>query len=234
LERALEDERIPVFDGFIGSRRPFFSPASLIHEDAAPGRSWTRVWKVHGSVNWQWAILEDGSTRIVRGDESTGGELILPSFYKYDESRKQPYVAMLDRFSRVLTAREDTVLFTIGYSFADQHVNDVIFDALDTHERLHVFALQFSDPEPEHELVTRAKSRSNLLVLGPTTAFIGGTGGEWELPEPVDDRTADLLDIPFDSEGAPMADHHALRGRFRLGDFYWFGRFLDVIAGADA
>jgi hypothetical protein len=45
LERALEDERVPVFDGFVGSRRPFFSAASLLHEESAPGRYWTRVWK---------------------------------------------------------------------------------------------------------------------------------------------------------------------------------------------
>ena len=31
LERGFEDERVSVFDGFVGSRRPFFSSASLTH-----------------------------------------------------------------------------------------------------------------------------------------------------------------------------------------------------------
>jgi hypothetical protein len=87
LERALEDERVPAFDGFVGSRRPFFSAASLQHADAAPGRRWTRLWKVHGSINWSWSESSDGVPRIVRAEEHGGGELIFPSLHKYDESR---------------------------------------------------------------------------------------------------------------------------------------------------
>lgn len=234
LERALEDERVPIFDGFVGSRQPFFSAASLIHDAAAPGRQWTRLWKVHGSVNWARETMRNGTRRIVRGAENTDGELILPSFYKYDESRKQPYVAMLDRLGRVLTGREDTLLLTIGYSFGDQHINEVLFDALDARERMHIIALQFSDPPVEHELVKRAARRQNLLVYGPTTATVGGVSGEWHLVEPVDERTAGLLDIPFDSDAEPAVDKAPVTGRFRLGDFYWLGRFLDQIAGTDA
>lgn len=234
LERALEDERVPIFDGFVGSRRPFFSAASLAHEDAAPGRQWTRLWKIHGSVNWTRQTMRDGTRRIVRGGEDTVGELILPSFHKYDESRKQPYVAMLDRLGRVLTGREDTVLITVGYSFGDQDINAVLFDALDVRERMHIVALQFSDPPVEHDLVKRAERRQNLLVYGPTTATVGGVRGEWHLIEPVDERTAGLLDIPFDSDAEPAVDKAPITGRFRLGDFYWLGRFLDQIAGADA
>lgn len=234
LERALEDERVPIFDGFVGSRQPFFSAASLSHEDAAPGRQWTRLWKIHGSVNWAGQTMRDGTRRIVRGTENAGGELILPSFHKYDESRKQPYVAMLDRLGRVLTSREDTVLITIGYSFGDQHINEVLFDALDVRDRMHIIAMQFADPPPDHELVKRAERRHNLLVYGPTTAIVGGVSGQWHLVEPVDERTAGLLDVPFDSDAEPAVDKAPVTGRFRLGDFYWFGRFLDQIAGTDA
>ena len=178
--------------------------------------------------------MRDGTRRIVRGEEGAEGELILPSFYKYDESRRQPYVAMLDRLGRVLSAREDTVLVTIGYSFGDQHINAVLFDALDARERMHIVALQFSDPPDEHELAKRARRRQNLLVYGPTTAIVGGVSGEWHLIDPVDQQTAALLDIPFDSDGEPALDKVSVSGRFRLGDFYWFGRFLDQIAGTDA
>jgi hypothetical protein len=149
------------------------------------------------------------------------------------KTREQPYVAMLDRLGRVLTAREDTILVTVGYSFSDQHINEVIFDALDARERLHLFALQFSDPQDEQELVKRALRRRNILVYGPASAVVGGVRGSWRLIEPVDDRTADLLDVPFDSDAGPDAASAPVTGRFRLGDFHWFGRFLDGIAGAD-
>lgn len=78
FERALEDEWVPIFDGFVGAYRPFFSPASLAREPMAPGRRWTRLWKIHGSVTWAVAQAAEGE-RIVRGEEQESGELILPS-----------------------------------------------------------------------------------------------------------------------------------------------------------
>lgn len=230
IERGLEDERVSLFDGFVGSREPFFSAASLVSDEAAPARGWARLWKIHGSVNWSRRPQPDGSTRIVRGAETDSGELILPSFHKYDESRKQPYVAMLDRLGRFLTAREDAVLITLGYSFGDQHINEVIFEALDAQPRVHVIALQFSDPSDDDELVRRARRRQNLIIYAPTVAVVGGTKGGWRLVEPVEDRTADLLDIPFDSDAEPDPQVASVTGEFRLGDFAWFARFLDGIA----
>jgi hypothetical protein len=233
LERGLEDQRVPVFDGFVGSRRPFFVAGSLVRDDAAPGRSWARLWKIHGSINWSRQTLRDGSTRVVRGDESDTGELILPSFHKYDESRKQPYVAMLDRLGRFLTAREDTVLFTLGYSFGDQHINEVLFEALDLQPRVHVVALQFADVAFDSELLRRARQHQNLVVFGPSQAVVGGVVGDWQLLEPVDDATARLMDVPFDTDGIPDPNTASLTGRFRLGDFNYFAAFLDEIAGPD-
>ena len=234
LERALEDLRVPVFDGFVGSRRPFFLPASLAHDDAAPGRRWARLWKIHGSVNWAWETSSDGEKRIVRGEEQPGGELILPSYEKYEQSRKQPYIAILDRLSRVLTARDDCLLVTVGYSWGDQHVNEVLFDALDTRERMHIVALQHSDPPAASDLHQAALRRANLLVLAPNTGIVGGVLGSWQLSDPVDDRTAELLDVPFDSDAVPERDELAVSGKFRLGKFEWFGRFLDQIAASSA
>lgn len=230
LERGLEDARIPVFDGFVGSREPFFEPASLAHEDDAPGRRWSRLWKIHGSINWHRPDRVDG--RVVRTDETATGELIFPSLHKYDESRKQPFVAMLQRLADVLHRREETVLFVLGYAWGDDHINDVIFDALATRERTHVFALQYEELSSDHELIKRAESRHNLIVYGPDTAVIGGMRRPWRLLEPVDTRTADLLDVPFDSDAQP-ANEPAVSGRLRLGDFAWFNRFLDEIAAHD-
>lgn len=229
LERALEDKLVPFFDGFVGGRRPFFASASLLHEEMAPARAWARLWKIHGSVTWTWQEQADGSRRIARGSEGSAGELIFPSLYKYDESRKQPYVAILDRLARALTRREGGLLIAIGYSFSDQHINEVLFEALDIRPTTHVVALQYTDPDEGSELDRRARRHHNLLVYGPERAIIGGTSGSWHLLEEVDYQTADLLDVPFDSD-AVMDDSPGLTGRFRLGDFVWFCRFLEGIA----
>lgn len=228
LERALEDERVPVFDGFTGGRMPFFLAATPTGDDE-PGRGWTRLWKIHGSVTWMWHEPAGQRARIIRGPEHAGGELILPSFHKYDESRRQPYASMLDRLGRVLGDREDTLFITIGFSFGDEHLNAVVFDTLEARPRLSVVALQHNDPAPDHELVRRAERHSNLLVYSPGRAIVGSRAGEWRLQEPVDEKTAALLDIPFDSDAKPEKDDVAATGRFRLGDFRWFARFLDTL-----
>jgi hypothetical protein len=227
LERALEDEWVPVFDGFIGARRPFFSPASLAREAMAPGRRWTRLWKLHGSVTW---ALDDRGTlgkRIVRGEEQESGELILPSLLKYDESRKQPYVAMTDRLRRVLADREDAILVTAGYSFGDQHINEVIFEALDANPRLHVFALCFEDPAGA--LAEAATRRTNILALGPNKAIVGGQEGTWALHDP--STFAGRLAGIFVPTGNPSETTQP--GELRLGDFNVFCALLDLVAGSD-
>jgi hypothetical protein len=233
LERGFEEERAPVFDGFVGSRRPFFSTSSLIRPEAAPARNWTRLWKIHGSVNWQWEKEHSGGKRIVRGAEGTEGELIFPSVHKYDESRKQPYVAILEHLRRVLDRDTETLLITAGYSFGDEHINEVIFDALEVRDRTHVVALQFDELSDEHDLVKTAERRHNVIVYGPKTAVVRGNRAGWRLIEPVSDPTRNLLDIPFDSDAEPDKDKVSLTGRMRLGDFVVLARFLDSIAGND-
>jgi len=233
LERGFEEERAPIFDGFVGSRHPFFSTASLLHPEAAPGRNWTRLWKIHGSVNWHWEKEPNDGKRIVRGAEGTEGELIFPSVHKYDESRKQPYVAMLEHLRHVLDRDTETLLVTAGYSFGDEHINEVIFDALEVRDRTHLIALQFEEGSDEHDLIKTAKRRHNVIVYGPKTAVVRGTRAGWRLNEPVSDPTRYLLDIPFDSDGEPDKDKVSLTGRMRLGDFAALARFLDSIAGSD-
>lgn len=117
LETALEAERALSFDGFVGCNTPFFCHETLTRPEAAPGSNWIRLWKVHGSINWQLATV-DGRKRVVRTTPQAEGEMIMPSHHKYDESRKQPYTALLDRLRKVME-RDDTILFVCGYSFSD-------------------------------------------------------------------------------------------------------------------
>jgi hypothetical protein len=230
FERALEGEWIPIFDGFVGAYRPFFSPASLTREPMAPGRRWTRLWKIHGSVTWSIAQAAD-SERIVRGEEQESGELILPSLRKYEESRKQPYVAMMDRLRRVLGEREDAILVSCGYAFRDQHINEVIFDALDANPRLHVFALCHSDPPADSPLLKAARARPSILVFGRTMAVVGAREGTWELQDPALHPTR--LDGIFEKTGTG-AGGATITGDLKLGDFKALCGLLNQISGRDA
>jgi hypothetical protein len=230
FERAFGVARVPAFDGFVGTYHPFFYPECLDDDDLLPNSKWIRLWKLHGSVNW---CLEDGTVdkRIIRSDRPASGELILPSHRKYDESRKQPYMAYMDRLSRILNS-EHALLIACGYSFSDEHINALLYGALDNRNTANIIALQFQDLKTTDKLIDAAVRRSNLTVLGPNGGVISGTWGLWQLTQPVDNKTHSFMDSGFDSnalpedEGSPAASSADLKGRMRLGDFNWFCRFL--------
>jgi hypothetical protein len=114
IEAAFEDFKIPYFDGFIGNLRAPFR-TSLI--EPLPGADcmpafFIRLWKLHGSLNWEW----DANHIIYRcGRAIDQSAAIYPSDTKYDESCRMPFVVLQDRFRRALHHPETLVLVT-GYS----------------------------------------------------------------------------------------------------------------------
>ncbi len=234
IERSLESAHIPVFDGFVGSSEPFFFSDSLDREEIIPPTSWVRLWKIHGSVNWK-IVKRSHEQRIVRTEQLGTGEMILPSHRKYDESRKQPYLALLDRFARVLN-QDHALLITCGYSFSDEHINAIIFNNLDNRPTTHVISLQFDDLSTNQQLVGWAERKSNLTVLGPNSGVICGRLGTWRLLQPVNDKSSAFMDIAFDSKACSEADgtvnnsnSENLTGMMRLGDFNWLGKLLTTM-----
>ena len=227
IESALEAERVPLFDGFVGSYMPFFLPDSLRHKEFAPGGNWTRLWKMHGSVTWRKVEL-DGRERLVRGEPDQSGEMILPSFQKYDESRQQPYAAFSDRLARFLD-QDGALLVVCGFGFGDEHINNVIFEALESRPRTHVYALQFGEQDDGADLVRRSYLRHNMMVIGPETGIIGGRRGNWRISG---DRAvfSDVLEVedttkdPDDETNSSVTVESSCR--LRIGDFNQFCNFL--------
>jgi len=187
IEKSLELSRIPYFDGFVGAYEPFFWQESIDYpvtrEDLT--KNWVRLWKLHGSLSWFWRQdKERRVNRIVRlghigDDKCVNNELVIyPSREKYDSSRKQPFVAYFDRMRNYMSSGE--LLFVIsGYSFSDQHINEIIFNCLRRNTRL--FVLVFCYLDAEVEVVGKMSSAYlNLNVFGPTKAIINGELCAWE------------------------------------------------------
>jgi len=234
IERALELANIPVFDGFVGAYNPFFLSESLDHKELLPPANWVRLWKIHGSVNWQ---LDESfrPVRIIRTQPKLTGEMILPSHRKYDESRKQPYTALLDRLGRVLN-QEHSLLITCGFSFSDEHINSLIFGVLDNRPTANVISLQYAELSQDTPLVKWALARTNLQVIGRNAAVISGRWGTWRLLNPVDNSTSAFMDLAFDSDAWEEAENGEVDpnlgirlGKMRLGDFNWFCQFLNTM-----
>lgn len=213
LEKSAENLLIPFFDGFVGSNEPFFSHESLNNSSSHnPPKSWIRLWKLHGSLGWFWKESDDKkSHRVVRlgaraKENNPDVELVIyPSKEKYETSRKQPFISCFDRLKEFLNEGEGIFIIS-GYSFSDEHVNEVIFSALNQNSRLHVLAFFFVD-EPIERIVGEGRNLPNLTLIGPKKASISGTFGEWKK------ETGGELLKPFwkeDDESLTLGDFKAL------------------------
>jgi hypothetical protein len=189
LEQGLEIAGAPYFDGFLGVFTGRFR-ADLIdtYGDEPPLASaqlpaaWTRLWKLHGSVSWAEEELPDAGRVITRTSvpESLEAKRVLaiyPSFEKYQQSRRLPFVALADRFRRSLATAETFVL-VCGYSFGDEHINELLFETARLHPATEVMILcRKAVPAAARE---RALEVRNLVVLGRDEAIIGGVKLPWQ------------------------------------------------------
>lgn len=67
-----------------------------------------------------------------------------------------------------------------GYSFSDDHLNELLFDAATRRERSELIAFCFSDIPAA--LAHRAARTPNLQAVGPHEAIIGGVRATWATP----------------------------------------------------
>jgi hypothetical protein len=209
LEDALDSLRALYFDGFVGTVRARFqtelveAPAG---SDVSLPASFARLWKLHGSVNWVWS---DDPPEVVRLGAPVPEGLaaaIYPSDAKYEESRRVPFVVLMDRFRRALLQPE-TLLLVTGYSFEDQHVNELIFDAAARRERSSFIAFCFDDI-PQN-LVDIALATPAIVAAAEDEAVWGGVRAPWKSDE----------DLPgvFEDDRLRLADFRNLAGHLARG-----------------
>jgi hypothetical protein len=228
LEEAMEKAGVPFFDGFIGSSRPFFAPESVDIEYGNSNNSfyppigWTRLWKLHGSLNWFSQTTGD-ETIITRSsyqkDEAERELMIFPSREKYSQSRKLPFLTYQDRLRKFL-AKGETLLVVCGYSFSDQHINEILFQGLRSNPRLTIITLIYGDSvegSPKRKIqnfiVDSGKRFRNFTIVGPDQVLIGGVNEIWE-------------PIPTGAEEAEISRYWD-GNNFLLGDFRSFTLFLE-------
>lgn len=217
FEQAFESLGATYFDGFAGHLRGQFR-ADLVEAVGVPTglvvpSSFVRVWKLHGSINWSVEESADGRRDIVRlGSPASTDEVaaIYPSEEKYTDSRRVPFLALHDRFRRSLDEPE-TLLLVAGYSFGDQHVNEVLFDSLLRHRRSE--AVVFCHDAIPDLVRDKAKLNPNLVVTSPSEAIIGGTQLPWRGEN----------EVPGVWDGS----------QFKLGDFASLSAYLAKLGGSE-
>lgn len=141
-ETALDRLGMPYCNGFSGTVERRFNPTTyryaLAEQLDLTSRKWAAVdnfiylCKLHGSINW---IEEGGSLFPIREIHASGDltknsrVMIYPTPMKQNASFGSPYSDLFREFQGRIV-REQSVLFVLGYSFGDEHVNNLIFQAL--------------------------------------------------------------------------------------------------------
>jgi len=204
FELGFENIKVSYFDGFVGSFEPFFHPDFV--EDFDSFKECTKLWKIHGSLGW---TLNEENKKIIRNHHDENQIIVYPSLLKYDNSKKQPYVSFMDRLSKFIST-PDSILFILGYSFGDQHINETIISSLKRSNSSHVVAFLYDKYEDlkgnvcysltdNSNITSIAKENTKLSVYGMQSAVIGGKFGKWRLEQSVtEDEDAVILDLYFE------------------------------------
>lgn len=251
FEIALEGSGIPYFDGFAGSFEPFFCAEAVEDVEAYPHL--VKLWKMHGSLGWTYRDSDKAVIRRLSALEES--ILIYPSHLKYNTSKKQPYVGLIDRLCAFLQ-QDDAVLFTCGYSFGDDHINERLVTSLRRGANSHVIAMYYDETraekeEPSFGLADDSNSVRNLAthetggkmsVYGRRHAVIGGKFGEWRLRDEPKATETIRVNRYFDEDAAtPSGDAGERKGderwegtgRFLLADFIRLTEFLNDLSTSD-
>ena len=254
FEIALEGSGIPYFDGFSGSFEPFFCSEAVEDIEAYPHL--VKLWKMHGSLGWTY---RESDKAVIRQQfvptDSENPILIYPSHLKYNTSKKQPYVGLIDRLCAFLQ-QDDAVLFTCGYSFGDYHINERLVTSLRRGADSHVIAMYYDETRGDdnksafgladennsvRDLATH-KTGGKMSVYGLRHAVIGGKFGEWRLRNEPKNKESSHIDKYFNEEAAKPVDEIGERkgderwegtGRFLLPDFQQLTEFLDDLSSSN-
>lgn len=145
-EKAMDELGITYTNGFSGFIARYFNPSifnyALAEQMDISSYKWNIIdsfiylFKIHGSVNW---IEVQESNKLFGIKElqdfsydflvKQSNVMIYPSPIKQNASLGTPYSDLFREFQTRITQKQ-SILVTMGYSFCDEHINNLIYQAL--------------------------------------------------------------------------------------------------------
>ncbi|EPR69217.1 SIR2 family protein [Cyclobacterium qasimii] len=148
FEYAFDKLGVHYIDGFSGFHKRFFKPETFEYDIFYPGSTTSgkvqriekvvRYYKLHGSLSWVNSEsrdannlygIEEKSLELIDSLKKKGEIIIYPSAVKKSYTLDLPYSELFRQFASTIT-QSQSVLVTVGYSFGDDHFNDIIYQAL--------------------------------------------------------------------------------------------------------
>ncbi|HYV53204.1 MAG TPA: SIR2 family protein [Chitinophagaceae bacterium] len=144
-EIALDKLGIHYVNGFSGGIKKYFNPTifnyALAEKMDLSQSKWSVIdnfvylYKIHGSLNWIQDEEDSKLFRVREIQETSYANLqtkevimIHPTPLKQNASMGSPYSDLFREFQKKLM-QNNNVLITLGYSFNDEHINNLIYQA---------------------------------------------------------------------------------------------------------
>eukprot|EP01013_Petalomonas_cantuscygni_P002159 TRINITY_DN12190_c0_g1_i1.p1 TRINITY_DN12190_c0_g1~~TRINITY_DN12190_c0_g1_i1.p1 ORF type:complete len:366 (-),score=29.48 TRINITY_DN12190_c0_g1_i1:267-1364(-) len=218
-ERAMDRLGLPYANGFSGVVERRFNPATfryaLAEQLDVSNRKWSAVdgfvylCKVHGSISWTEDDHGLFPVRETWPQNAPTKVMIYPTPAKQNSSLGSPYADLFREFqSRIV--REQSVLITAGFAFGDEHLNNIIYQALTIPTfRLIIFA----DPDTPGEIAKlRALNDPRIWIIGGdgptegTRAHYFDTIVEHFLPQRPAERVDDAVKLVLETFGRSTSE----------------------------
>lgn len=190
-EKALEETGIEFNDGFHGRFTPIFSLGNFkksffqksLHYENTSEIPVFNIIKLHGSVSWmlnekedcifldnQLEILRDINKKIASpAFEKEYDKLVIvnPTKEKFKDTLfKQYYYDLLRIYSNELE-KENSILFVMGFSFADEHIRDMTQRVAASNPTLKIYIFAHSGITPIYEKLKQNAKNRNIEILIP-------------------------------------------------------------------
>lgn len=189
IEIAAENLNIPLNNGFQGFQIRKFNPANFNYKNYTETIDGNKkieknmkLIKLHGSLSWEYEEevvpyniiekqlkLNEGYLEYNDIFEEEKEVIIYPTQTKKSYSLDLPYSEMFRQFNESINKNNST-LFIVGYSFLDEHINDIILSSL-ANPYINIVIFMYSSKkiclENEYlkEIIKRANVDSRITIF---------------------------------------------------------------------
>lgn len=182
FEDAAANSNYTVFDGFKFMTEPEFDSDmfnwNLVKEvpdiktqELEYNSRVLNLIKIHGSSTWK----RTANNKIIRSKnkniKAKNSVMIFPSSDKYAQSYQEPYFELFSKFQELLK-RKNTLLITTGFSFSDNHIFEMVSQAVKNNRSL---TLLVSDYDIEQQQNNNWQSLLGLMTAYHQVAFLKAT-----------------------------------------------------------
>ena len=164
FDYALDNLGVHYINGFMGVHNRCFRPEVYDYDIYYPGQSVSgkvhraekvlRYYKMHGSLSWVSSKPTQSNVYGINEVTMNGTFepsidkqiIIYPCVSKKTFTLDLPYSELFRQFSQAII-QPQAVLFVVGYSFYDEHINDIIYQALSIPSFTLIIANYITNPE---------------------------------------------------------------------------------------